>query len=283
MTDLKKIVADFYVQFPDEEACVEFIRSTRENLGLYHPQGDPSHYVWNKKRRHWRCSKTGYRLTLKKATCMENSKIPIDKWLLLIYFLTMVKRPIAMTTIRKVLGFRKYETVYYMCQKARQVMDGVIFCEYEFDYIDDIRGSSTKCETKPAPGKGEKDTRKVILMHRDKTKKPVQSELDFYLIAQGKKYCFNDLTSPEEMRHRYRYIKILTNRHLQYMHLWEEHHPTPVKPEERKLFRKLLHKLYNIHQRVSSWHLQLYLSEFAYRRNFESSGDLFQTFIKHCF
>jgi transposase-like protein len=115
---------EFFKMFPDEEACLKFIRESRW------PEGDPmcpkcsSKICYGRKDRvgGLECAECGYTFSVTAGTVMKNTKLPLSTWLQAAYLTVTDKRGISAKQLQRDLGIRRYETAYTLLQKLRAAM-----------------------------------------------------------------------------------------------------------------------------------------------------------------
>lgn len=110
-------------KFPNEKACVNYLKTKRENEGISCKKCRKVHkHYWFENQMLWKCSKCGSRTTLTAGTIMHKSKIPLSYWFMAIHLMTSVKKSFSTVELQRQLGHKRYEPVWYMMQKIRFAM-----------------------------------------------------------------------------------------------------------------------------------------------------------------
>ena len=113
---------DFYRQYPDESSCEEALRRFRERHGLFCSRCGGLRLSWNPSHRSWTCMDCKHEMTLRSGTVMQGSNLPIRDWFAAMYLLTATKRAISSKEIQRQLGRKRYQPVWEMVHKLRDVM-----------------------------------------------------------------------------------------------------------------------------------------------------------------
>ena len=131
-------LTDFYKTYPDEEACERALREYRECNTLYCPVCGGLHLSWNPSHRSWTCTDCGHETTLRSGTVMQGSKLPVFDWFVAMFLIAGTKRAISALEVQRQLGRKRYQPVWEMMHKLRDVMgkrDGLcrLFDQVELD------------------------------------------------------------------------------------------------------------------------------------------------------
>lgn len=113
---------DFYKVYPDEEACEYALRKFREHHTLFCPECGGLHLSWNPSHKSWTCMDCGHEITLRSGTVMQGSKLPIFDWFVAMYLIASTKRAISAKEVQRQLGRKRYQPVWEMMHKLRDVM-----------------------------------------------------------------------------------------------------------------------------------------------------------------
>lgn len=129
---------DFYKVYPDEESCEKALKEFRECHTLFCPNCGGLHLSWNPSHKSWTCMDCGHETTLRSGTVMQGSKLPIFNWCVAMYLIASTKRAISAKEVQHQLGRKRYQPVWEMMHKLRDVMgkrDGLykLFDQVELD------------------------------------------------------------------------------------------------------------------------------------------------------
>ena len=115
-------LTDFYEVYPDEEACEHALREFRECHTLYCPECGGLHLSWNPSHKSWTCMDCGHEVTLRSGTVMQGCKLPIFDWFVAMFLIVSTKRAISALEVQRQLGRERYQPVWEMLHKLRDVM-----------------------------------------------------------------------------------------------------------------------------------------------------------------
>ncbi len=113
---------DFYHQYPDEASCEEAFRRFREHHGLYCSQCDSLRLSWNPSHKSWTCMDCKHEMQLRSDTVMQGSHLPMRDWFAAMFLLTATKRAISAKEIQRQIDRKRYQPVWEMVHKLRDVM-----------------------------------------------------------------------------------------------------------------------------------------------------------------
>ena len=109
---------DMMEAFPDEQSCVDHLRSIRWKDGAFCPYcGSAKVYHFSDKRTH-KCGECKQRFSIKVGTIFEDSKIPLRKWFMAVWLLTSHKKGIASTTLARDIEVTQ-KTAWFMLHRLR--------------------------------------------------------------------------------------------------------------------------------------------------------------------
>lgn len=113
---------DFYHQYPDEASCEEAFRRFREHHGLFCSQCGGLRLSWNPSHKSWTCLDCKHEMQLRSGTVMQDSHLPVRDWFAAMFLLTATKRAISTKEIQRQIGRKRYQPVWEMVHKLRDVM-----------------------------------------------------------------------------------------------------------------------------------------------------------------
>src|ERR1700722_5043046 len=117
-------VAQFAVQFPDEDACKAYLAKHRWPNEIRCPRCGSTHtYALKTMAFKWECmdcaAGTSYRFSVIAGTIFENTNKPLLDWFKVIHLMLTSKKGISALQIYRFFGFGSYKTAWYMCHRVR--------------------------------------------------------------------------------------------------------------------------------------------------------------------
>lgn len=112
----------FHQEFPDEQSCINHFREKRLASGLCCSQCQNKEFTFRNGKRRFYCKSCNKSISLKSGTVMENSNLSFKSWLFCMKYMTMTKKGVSAKEMQRLLGFKRYEPVWYMMHKLRAVM-----------------------------------------------------------------------------------------------------------------------------------------------------------------
>lgn len=214
---------------------------------------------------------------------MENSKKPVRDWLLMLYLVTITKQSFSALSIQSILGYSRYETVWYMLQRIRKSMsieNQRLLSFYE--------NSGFSLETKEHEVRKNNDvflgsSRNISLIYSN-IREPFGSVRKILIVSHPQEVLVDKVVGCEKMENRYRYRSVKTNQHLVYSQILEGfRNIAGTKKWIQNVFFNLKCKLEAIHHLVMPYYLQLYIDEFTFRFNFRKDPKIFNKSIELLF
>lgn len=109
---------DLMKAFPDEQACIDHLRSIRWAKGEFCPHcGYDKLYEFGDKRT-FKCAACRQRFSIKVGTIFEDSKLPLQKWFMAIWLITNHPKGIASTTLAKDLDITQ-KSAWFVLHRLR--------------------------------------------------------------------------------------------------------------------------------------------------------------------
>ncbi|MEA1981229.1 MAG: hypothetical protein U9N54_09675 [candidate division Zixibacteria bacterium] len=129
-------LSDFYKCFPEESTCCLILRDIRqrENSIICKKCGSIEHY-WKNDKKSFECKKCKFRTSIKSGTIMEHSNLPLKYWLSTIAFLEIMRKNISALELQKEFGHKRYEPIWLMLKKIRNMSEADYFIYKITDYI----------------------------------------------------------------------------------------------------------------------------------------------------
>ena len=115
-------VMDFIERFPDEGACMEFLRKTRWPDGFVCPRCQGREHVTIATRRLEQCKACRHQASLTAGTVLQGTRKPLRLWFLAMFFLGRHKTGISALQLQKDLGLGSYKTAWAWLHKLRSAL-----------------------------------------------------------------------------------------------------------------------------------------------------------------
>lgn len=135
-----KSLFDLLKVIPDEQSAIEHFTSIRWGNGAFCPLcGSTKVYHFSDKRTH-KCGDCRKRFSIKVGTIFQDTKIPMQKWLMAIWLITSHKKGIASTTLARDINVTQ-KSAWFMLHRLRHAattesfaapLDGVIEADETF-------------------------------------------------------------------------------------------------------------------------------------------------------
>ncbi len=293
---------DFEKKYGDEEACKEYFKELRINHGIVCPKCGCKHHYWKSSKGMFQCAKCGHRQSVKSQTVMRGSKLPYRYWFIAMHLMTSTKRTFSALELQRQLGHKRYQPVWEIMQKLRNVM-GKREEKYrlggEVEIDEAFFSTEVPVESKNKPlkkGAGSQKKSKVLVMAESKyVQNPKNSEKP-KMIGRIKMFVIPNLKSATingEVVNAVKPNSIITTdaskSHKDFSKLFMKHNSQVVAPEEISQILPWCHitisnaksSLTDTYHGVKAEFLQGYLNEFSYkfnRRHF--TNDLFENLVR---
>jgi len=296
---------NFIEQFPDEDSCKLKYKEVRDGIGIICSACGSKEHYWKNDKWQYECKKCGKRTTLRSGTAMHGSRLPFRHWFIAIHLLTSTKKSFSALELQRQLGHNRYEPVWAMLHKLREVMgkrdgeyelSGVI--ELDEGYFSTIRSDIEK--DKPLKrGRGSQKKTKVLVMVEsvpivgETTKTGKQRK-----VGHIKMLVIDDLKAdtitPIVGKNISKEAIIDSDNSTSYAKLSSvvsEHYPQIIAKEEVNEILPWVHiaisnakrLLLDIHHDIEPQYLQKYLNEFCNKFNRRNFGDkLFDRLLIAC-
>lgn len=115
-------ILKFNERFPDEQSCIEFFKEKRLKEGILCKKCKGTAHYWLSSKNMFQCKSCCFRTSLKSGTVMENSNLTLKAWLTAITFFTATKQGFSALELQRQMGFSRYQTVFDLCHKIRELM-----------------------------------------------------------------------------------------------------------------------------------------------------------------
>jgi len=115
-------IFNFTQDFPDEDACIAHFKVLREQNGVVCCKcGGKAHY-WLRNKLSYECKHCHSRQSLRSGTVMEHTKLPFRYWYVAMHLLTSTKKSFSSTELQRQLGHKRYQPIWELTNKLRDVM-----------------------------------------------------------------------------------------------------------------------------------------------------------------
>lgn len=283
---------EFRAQFPTEESCINHLKELRMQEGICCKRCEEKtpHY-WLKSSHKFQCKICKSRTNLKAGTIYQDSNLPLKIWYEVQYLMTSTKKGFSALEIQRQVDHKRYEPIWYMCQKIRKAMgnrDNQYKLHNDIE-IDDaffvvVDNDKKKDESESLKrGRGTDRQQVVMVMTEYETKKEHKKT---YRKKSNLKYVKMDVV--ENMKEENVLIEVGNNinknatcktdgypSYNKLKQIVKKHDKQIVKPKEASTKLPWVHtmisnakrKLLGIHHSISRTYLQNYLDEFCYKVN----------------
>ena len=126
---------DFYKRFPNESICVLILKNIKEQEGIICKKCENLGHYWKKDKKSFECKRCNFRTSLKIGTIMEHSNLPLKYWLSSIAFFNIMKENISALELQKEFGHKRYEPIWLMVKKIKNITEEDYFIYKISDYI----------------------------------------------------------------------------------------------------------------------------------------------------
>ncbi len=267
-----------------EEDCRNYLKINRETVGILCKRCRQTSHRWIESKSLWRCRSCSFETTLKSGTLFESTKLPLMKWFMALGLMCNNKKGISACEMKRQLGLKRYEPVWYMMHKIRLAMKNYTAGDSKVEHVFASEMAMTNCaavrkrvkpnvrnssplkllsilENDPIPGTADRNKLHVLCYEN----------LSGHQIRQ-------QVASPEgiayDLRNR-RARKIVQPRGIMLSDEGEDIQPvtTPNWWISKALIN--LHRILNgIHHQVSKKYMQRHLDEFSFKFNNRYRRDL---------
>lgn len=286
-------LAKFEKQFPDEDACLDYLVKMRWPSGVCCPRcGNVKVYKLAKPYR-WQCkacAKNGYRFSPIAGTIFENTNIKLRMWFQVVMILTQAKKGTSALQIHRMLGTGSYRTAWYMCHRIRAAMkDNSIqglTGEIEVDETY-IGGKSTSRHAGQKPSKKTAVigaiARKgnVVCKVIERTTKEKMQEFVTQAVGERVSLIATDDHYGYRGLRRKGYVHLSVN-HRRGEYVKNTVHGSIHTANLDSFWALLKRGIVGTFHKVSEDYLPLYLNEFSFRHNHRKHPDMFGVVIAGC-
>lgn len=112
----------FQEKFPNDESCKYHFKKLREAHNVKCKKCSSTDHYWLKSKEQWECKKCQFRTTLKSGTILQSSNLNFYTWYKTIFAITQSDKILNSSELKRILGLKRYEPVWYMMHKLRTLM-----------------------------------------------------------------------------------------------------------------------------------------------------------------
>lgn len=296
---------NFISQYPDEDSCKYKFKTVRDSVGVICSICNSKEHKWIQNKWQYECKRCGNRTTLQSGTALHGSRLPLRYWFIAIHLITSTKKCFSALELQRQLGHNRYEPVWLLLHKLRDVMgqrdkEYVLTDVIELDegFFSTVTIDSEKHQPLKR-GRGSQKKSKVLVMVESipvegaKTKKGKQRKVGhirMLVVEDLKSDTFKSIVEVEIARKSI----IDTDNSTSYAKFKEidvEHRPQVIPKEKVNEMLPWVHiaisnakrLLLDIHHDIEPQYLQSYLNEFCYKFNRRYFGDkLFDRLLIAC-
>ena len=163
MTKGPQTLLELQERFPDEEACMAFLRAVRWPEGFVCPRCEGRSSWTLRTRRLEQCRRCRHQTSLTAGAVLHRTRLPLRVWLWAIYFVGRHKTGISALQLQKDLGLGSYQTAWTLLHKLRSALAEPASRRLEGgdEFVGTARcwnsrptRSSSRCTTSPWSGTG---------------------------------------------------------------------------------------------------------------------------------
>ena len=297
-------IIDFIEKFPDESSCKQKFKEYRDQVGVVCSKCGGTEHYWKRDKEQYECKNCGTRTTLKSGTVMHKSKLPFRYWFITMHLLTSTKKSFSAKEIQRQLGHKRYQPIWHMVHKLRQIMgkrDGEYILAGRIELDEGYFSTEVPVEEKDKPlkrGRGSQKKSKVLVMaesefvesHKKGQKPRRVGYLKMKVIDDLKRETINEAV--HELASKA--TEIDTDDSTSYVDLKDyvpRHNSTVIQKEKVGEILPWVHiaisnakrQLLNTFHDIKPEFLQNYLDEFCYKFNRRYHGEaLFNRLLVAC-
>ncbi len=120
--DYPRTWAEFAQWFPDDAACLEYLRGLRWPEGFVCTRCGAIAEPYGSTRGRLVCSSCRYQATVTAGTIFDKTRTPLSTWFAAIWYVTSQKNGVSAMGLKQVLGLGSYQTAWTMLHKLRRAM-----------------------------------------------------------------------------------------------------------------------------------------------------------------
>jgi len=160
--------------FSDEQVAIDEMASLRWPDGVRCVACESNNLRWMAKPRRWKCRECGRQFSVKLGTVMEDSPIPLTKWMPALWLLSNCKNGVSSWEVHRALGVTQ-KTAWFMLHRLRMALSGIKFgyskiggpesiCEADETFVGGKVGNMSKSRRKEMAGSGGGRRNKTVVI-----------------------------------------------------------------------------------------------------------------------
>ena len=115
-------IIEFITRFSDEDSCRAYYRDIRKKEGVVCKKCKCEKHYWLQGKWQFQCSSCSFRTSLKSGTVMENSRLPLRTWFLIMLLMTATKKGVSACEMQRQVGHKRYKTIWGIMHRLRELM-----------------------------------------------------------------------------------------------------------------------------------------------------------------
>lgn len=104
--------------FPSDDACRDVLDKIRWPGGVTCPRCEGTHQRSTQSRNQFDCGSCGYQFSVITGTMMQDTHLPLRKWMVATYLMVESKKGISANQMKRTLDV-SYKTAWYLCHRIR--------------------------------------------------------------------------------------------------------------------------------------------------------------------
>ena len=279
-----KSMFDLLRTFPTEQSCIDYL----ENLlwaGTPVSPYDAQSKVYKCANNLYRCKNTKKLFNVKTGSFLDNTKLPVQKWMLAIWLITSHKKGISSMQLSRDLAVTQ-KTAWFMLMRIRKcfgiengnTLEGTVECDESFyggkninrhkdKKVEKCQGRSFK-DKAPILGMLERGGKLNCFVVPDTKRKSIQPLVRKY-VAEGTRLISDEWHGYRGLKDKYSH-QIVNHAKKEYVNLDDPTLHSNTVESSWKIMKNSLRDMYNS---VSRKHLQDYVDEHVYRYNMRKHPD----------
>ncbi|TPD71096.1 IS1595 family transposase [Flavobacterium microcysteis] len=280
-----KSMFDLQKAFPNEQACIDYL----EHIiwaGTPVSPFDSESKVYKCADNQYKCCNTGKRFNIKTGTFLENTKLPLQKWLLCIWILTIANKGVSSIQLSKMLGITQ-KSAWFMAHRVRAVfgienyneLEGEIEIDESYfsgknknrhakNKIPNSQGRAINCKTTPVFGMVQRGGKLNAFVVSNVKKDSLQPIIRRF-VKSNTRVISDEWVSYSGLNSQYNH-DIVNHGRKEYVNLDDNTMHTNTIEGVWGIMKRSYNGIYNW---WSKKHMQKYVDEFVYRYNMRKHPD----------